>query len=113
MTVRASGPTLVSAQVGCWERLLPPRVAAPTQQHGLEQGLAERVTIVRERHGHTEFLTDFLGLAEDDLQHRAIHRVVGAVNQRGPDDGAPLAEAVHAAFALLVAGGIPGQKMAG
>ena len=46
-------------------------------------------------------------LAQDDLEHGAVHRVVDAVEQRGAHRRARLTEAVHPAFALLVARRVP------
>ena len=50
-----------------------------------------------------------LVLAEQDVEHDAVDLVVRAVEGERADDVAWLAEAVDAALALLVAGGVPGQ----
>ena len=48
-------------------------------------------------------------LAEQHVQDDAVDAVVGAVEGDRPDDAGALAEPVDAAFALLVAGRVPGQ----
>ena len=48
-------------------------------------------------------------LADEDVEDDAVDAVVLAVEGDGADDVARLAEAVDAAFALFVAGGVPGE----
>ena len=48
-------------------------------------------------------------LAEQHVEDDAVDAVVAAVEGDDADDVALLAEAVDAALALLVAGGVPGQ----
>ena len=48
-------------------------------------------------------------LADQHVEHDAVDAVVLAVEGEGADDVPALAVAVDAAFALLVAGGVPGQ----
>ena len=79
------------------------------EEHRLHERLGQRVPLVGHRHRHAQLFPDLLGLAEDDVEHGAVHRVVGTVDERGPYDLGPLAEAVDTPFPLLVAGRVPGQ----
>ena len=79
------------------------------QQHGVEQGLGELAFVVGHGHQHAQFFANAFGLAQNHLQHGAIDGVVFAVKHGAAHFLGLLAEAVHAAFALLVAGGVPAQ----
>ena len=52
---------------------------------------------------------DLTHLAKQDIEHDAIDRVVGTVEQAGFDHGGDLPEPIYATFALLEAIGVPGQ----
>ena len=79
------------------------------EQHGLHDRLGDLVLILGHGHGDTERLPDLFRLAQDYLEDGAVHRIVLAVDHQGADSGRALAEPVHAALALLVAGRVPGQ----
>ena len=83
--------------------------AAPAQEDRLEQRLRERAALVRHGHRNAELLADARRLAQDDLEHRAVHRVVGAVEERGAHRRARLTESIDAALALFVARRVPGE----
>ena len=100
---------LHAGQVVEVEALLQLLAAHARAQYRLHQRLGERVVVVGQRHRHAEFVADLLGLAQDDLQHHGVDRVVGAVHQGGAHHAALLTEAVDTAFTLLVAGGVPAQ----
>src|SRR5262245_57681557 len=53
--------------------------ASPLEEHGLQQNLGERVTVVRYRDRHAELLANLGGLAQDDVEHRSVDGIVGAV----------------------------------
>ena len=80
--------------------------ASPPQEHGLEQRLRERVALVGHRHRNAELFPDARRLAQDDLEHCAVHRVV-AVEERRAHGPARLAEAVDTTLALLVTRRVP------
>ena len=65
------------------------------------------MVVIGQWYGNAELLADLLRLAQNHLQHCTVDRIVGAIHQGRADRGAGLAKAVHAAFALLVASGIP------
>ena len=79
------------------------------QQQAFEDGLDDVVAAVGDRDGDAERLADLLVLAQQHVQHDPVDAVVGAVERDRADDGGALAEPVHAAFALLVPGRVPGQ----
>ena len=84
---------------------------------GLEAGLDHRVhdrfhdlgAVRWDRDGDAEGLADGLVLADQHVEHDAVDQVVRAVVGEHAYDLLRLAVAVHAALALLVAGGVPGQ----
>ena len=86
--------------------LLAGRVA---QQQPFEDRLDHVVAAVGDGDGDAEGLADLLVLAEQHVQDDAVDAVVRAVQRDGADDVGALAEPVDAAFALLVAGRVPGQ----
>ncbi len=95
------------AEVECL--LLAQAAILAAQQHRGHQRLGQAVVVVRQRHGHAELAADGLGLAQDDVEHRAIHRIVLAIEQHRAHQPRRLAEAVDAPFALFVTRGIPGE----
>ena len=52
---------------------------------------------------------DLLVAADEDVEHDAVDAVVFAVVGDGPHGRCALAESVDSAFALFVAGGVPGE----
>jgi len=99
------GPGLgVEAQV---ERELLGLLAA--QDNTLDEGGEDLVAAGRDRNAHAEVSADRVVLAEQDIEDDAVDTVVRAVEHEGADDLAGLAEAVHPALPLLVAGGVPGE----
>jgi hypothetical protein len=83
---------------------------APPEEERLEDGLCDRLTFLRDGDMGAERLVDFAGLVEQDADDDAVHGIVRAEEADGFDGfGEGLAEAVHAALALLQAVGIPRQ----
>ena len=83
---------------------------ASPEKERLENGLRDGLAFLRDGDMGAEGLVDFAGLVEQDADDDAVHGVVRAEEADGFDGfGKGLAEAVHAAFALLQAVGIPGQ----
>ena len=81
------------------------RIAA--QDEALHDGGDDLVRVHRHGHGNAKRPADVLVLSEEDFEHDAVNLVVHAVVGDDLDVRAALAEAVHAAFALFVACGIP------
>ena len=77
------------------------------EQSRLDEGEVDALGIGRERDEDAEFLADGFGFSQDDIEDESIDGIVLAVEHGGADFLGLLAEAVHAAFPLLVAGGIP------
>ena len=65
--------------------------------------------LVGDGHGDAGELADLAVLADEDFEDLAVDAVVAAVDGDDADVGRALAEAVDAAFALLVPGGVPGE----
>src|SRR5690606_12268917 len=84
-------------------------VLAPAHEDALEQRREDLVALWGDGDADAEVLADALVLAEQDVEDDAVDAVVLPVDHEGPDDVARLAEAVDAAFALLVPGGVPRQ----
>ena len=83
---------------------------ASPEEESLENGLRDGFAFLRDGDMGAEGLVDFASLVEQDADDDAVHGVVGAEVADGFDGfGKGLAEAVHAALALLQAVGIPGQ----
>jgi len=62
-----------------------------------------------ERHIDAGGSLDLPDLAQQNIEHHAIDRVVGTIEQAGLDHGCHLAKPVDTAFPLLQPVGIPGQ----
>ena len=78
-------------------------------QCGLDQGLVDAGVVFGQGHHHAQLFLDSLALAQDDFEHEAVDGVVLAVEHGAAHLGGLLAEAIHPAFALFVARGVPGQ----
>ncbi|MDT4830408.1 hypothetical protein FQZ97_638710 [compost metagenome] len=83
--------------------------AAAPHERGLDQGLVDAGFVLREGHQHAQFLLDGFALAQDDVEHKTIDRVVLPVEHGATDFVGLLAKTVNAAFALLMACRVPGQ----
>ena len=94
----------VKAQLG-----LGAVAAFALHERSLDEGLVDALFVFRHGHEHAQLFLDGLALAQDDVEHKAIDRVVLAVEHGAAHLGGLLTKAVHAAFALFVAGGVPGQ----
>jgi hypothetical protein len=79
------------------------------QQGALEDGGHDLFRVGGNRDGYAERGADGAVLAQEHVQDDAVNLVVGAVIGDDPNLPAGLAVAVHAALALLMAGGIPGE----
>ena len=79
------------------------------EQRAFEQRLGDLLAGARHGDGDAEVALDALVLADQDIEDHAVDRVVRAVVGDDADLGLLLPEAVDAPFALLVAGGVPGQ----
>ena len=79
------------------------------QQQAFQDGLDHVVAAVGYRDRDAQRLADLLVLAEQHVEDDAVDAVVGAVQRDRADGAGLLAEPVHAAFALLVPGRVPGQ----
>ena len=94
----------VKAQLG-----LGAAAAFALHERSLDEGLVDALLVFRHGHEHAQLFLNGLALAQDDVEHKAIDRVVLAIEHGAAHLGGLLAKAVHAAFALFVAGGVPGQ----
>ena len=83
--------------------------AVGIEQQRLSDGVDDALRVLRERNVDAGGALDLPHLAQQNVQHDAIDRVVGAVEQAGFHLGRFLAEAVNAAFALFQAVRIPRQ----
>ena len=83
--------------------------AAAAQQNRLHNGVHDLVAVGRQGHGHAQLLADLGCLAQDHLEHGAVHGVVFAVEHQRAHRGRRLPETIGAALALLVAGRVPGE----
>ena len=83
--------------------------AALLQQHRVHQRAGDGAPLLGQRHGDAGGLANGLGLAQNDFENRAVDGAVGRIEQHRTNQLRRLAEAVHAAFALLVAGRVPRQ----
>ena len=79
------------------------------EQSSFHERHADVAVIFGHRDRNTEVFLDLFGLAEDDIENEAIHRIVGTVKHSAPDILALLTETVHTAFALFVASRVPSQ----
>ncbi len=79
------------------------------EQRALEQRLGDLLAGTGHRDGDAEVALDALVLADQHIEDHAVDRVVGAVVGDDAHLRLLLPEAVHPAFALLVARGVPGQ----
>ncbi len=77
------------------------------EQSGLDDGLVDALFVLRQRHEHTEFAADRFRLTQDDIEDKSIHRIILSVEHGATHFLGLLAEAIHAAFALFVAGRVP------
>src|SRR5512137_2539878 len=82
-----------------------------TQQQTLEHGFDDLLAVHGHRHGDAKGVADGLVLAEQDIKDDAVNLIVRAVIGQDADFlfFIGLAEAVHAAVALLVTGRVPRQ----
>ena len=62
---------------------------APAQQHGVHQRAGDRAALLRQGDGHAGRLPDRLGLAQDDLENRAVDGAVGREEQHRADQRLP------------------------
>ena len=81
----------------------------PLHQGCTDHGLFDGRIILGHGDQHAQLPADGLGLAQNDVEHKAVHRVVFAVQHGAAYFFCLLPEAVNPAFALFVAGGVPGQ----
>ena len=79
------------------------------EQRALEQRLGDLLAGARHGDRDAEVALDALVLADEHIEDHAVDRVVRAVVGDDAHLALLLAEAVHAAFALLVARGVPGE----
>ncbi len=79
------------------------------EQRALEQRLGDLLAGAGHRDGDAEVALDALVLADQHIEDHAVDGIVRAVVGDDADLGLLLAEAVHPAFALLVARRVPGQ----
>ena len=79
------------------------------QQQGLPDRFHHGGGVHRDGHGNPGGAADLVVAADEDVEHDAVDAVVFAVVGDGAHGGGALAEPVDPAFALLVAGRIPGQ----
>lgn len=79
------------------------------QKYGVEEGSGDGALLFGQRYSDSGHLADAFSLPQDDIQHSSIDGAVGRVDEGRSDKLGWLSEAVDTAFALLMAGWIPGQ----
>src|SRR4051812_10183264 len=79
------------------------------QDEAFHQCLYDSVRFVRNGDGDAGRSTDGLVLAEQHVEHDAVDAVVSPVDGYSAHDVARLTESIDAAFALLMAGWVPGE----
>ena len=82
---------------------------ALAQQDRVHQRAGDRAALLGQRDRHAGRLPDRLGLAQNDIEHRAVDGAVGREEQHRADQFRGLAEAIDPALALLMARRVPGQ----
>ena len=78
-------------------------------QRGFDQRLIDAQLVFWHGHQHAQFLLDGLAFAQNDVEHKAIDRVVLAIQHGATHLRGTLAETIDPTLALLMAGGVPSQ----
>ena len=84
-------------------------VILPLHQGCADHGLFDGRVILGHGDQHAQLPADGLGLAQNDVEHKTVHRIVFPVQHGAAYFFCLLPETVNPAFALFVAGGIPSQ----
>ena len=79
------------------------------QQGGTDKSIRNGFFVFGNGHLNAQLILNSLGLAQNDFQDEAIHRVIQTVEHQTLYRRRSLAVAVHPAFPLFVAGRVPGK----